>query len=376
MNASTAQAFRDSALRHATRYAPWLDRRPSRDALADATLPEPRCEAWRHTNPNRWYGAERPARRQRLDARGPPNIRVIPFEEADAEDRHRIGQHLNATLDRARYPLANVNDLLLDQGVLIRVPRAAAPAELLLGDLGGGYERALVLVEPGAECVLTERPAAPRQRVVELVVGAGATLRHIRLQPSSDAVEHHLVSAQVGAGATYRVAQHGCGSPLRRCDLHIAASGAGAEIAVRTAYRLGERQHLDTHIAVDHAAPNVVSRQVARGAVGAAARAVFDGRIHIAPKAQGADATLTAKHLLLAPDAAAYAKPELEIYANDVQCAHGATVGDLDANALFYCRSRGMDEAAARQLLVMAFLAEALGDAAPEAAQALLGMQR
>ena len=374
MNASVAQAFREATERHAAEYAPWLDRHPSRVALAAAALPEPRSEAWRHTNPNRWYGAARPVPRRRLDAQGSANVRVVPFEDADGEDRRLIARHLNATLDRVRHPLANVNDILLDRGVLLRIPRAAASAEVTLGDMGGGYERALVLLDAGASCVLTERPAAPRQRVVEIVLAPDASLRHLRLQPPSAAAEHQLVSAQVGAGATYALTQCGGGAPLRRSDVHIEATGAGADITVRSAYRLGSGQHLDTQLAVCHAAPAVTSRQFVRGAVGAAARAVFDGRIHIAPEGQQAAATLTAKHLLLAPDAAAYAKPELTIYANDVKCTHGATMGELDDDALFYLYSRGVGGEQARQLLVAGFLKEALGEGIDDAALAVLGM--
>lgn len=374
MNASVAQAFRDATARHAAEYAPWLDRGPSRQALATAPLPEPRSEAWRHTNPNHWYGAPVPAPRSQLDAHGSAGVRIVPFEDADSDDRRLIHRHLNATLDRARHPLANVNDILLDRGVLLWVRADTADAESTLGSLGGGYERALVLVEAGATCSFTERPGAPRQRVVEIVLAPGATLRHLRLQPPSEAAEHHLVTLQVGAAATYALTQCGGGARLRRTDVHITGAGAEADITVRSAYRLGVGQHLDTQIAVNHAAPAVTSRQLVRGAVGAAARAVFDGRIHIAPQGQQANATLTAKHLLLARDAAAYAKPELEIYANDVKCAHGATMGELDANALFYLRSRGVGEADARRLLVTGFLEEALGDAAGHTARAVLGM--
>lgn len=370
---SPAQAFREAARNRPARYAPWLNRDESRAALERTALPEPRCEAWRHTNPNRWYAAASPAPSRRgVTVRGSQGVRIVGFEEADAAERRCIAERLNGAVDRERYPLANVNDLLLDQGVLIRVPSGAVGAAVTLGDLGGGFERALVIVEEGADCVLLERPQAPRQRVVEIQLAAGARLSHARLQPSSTAAEHHLATVRAGADTAYRLTQYAWGGELRRNDLHVQAAGAGANLEVRSACRLGEGQHLDTHIALHHAAPAVTSRQVARGAVGGGGRAVFDGRIHIAPEAQQADATLSAKHLLLAPEAAAYAKPELEIYANDVKCSHGATVGELDAEALFYLRSRGVGEAAARQMLVRAFLEEAIDGPGGGEARALL----
>ena len=368
---SPAQAFSEAAQARAVSYAPWLSREASRAALQRIALPEPRCETWRYTNTNRWYAAAPTASAERLEAHGSAAARIVPFEAANATERRHIAQHLNAMLDRERCPLAIVNDILLDRGVLIRV-RAGADAEATLGDLGGGFERVLVIVEAGASFVLTEPLAAPRQRIVEVLLEPGATLQHARLQPPTAAVEHHVVAVRASADAAYRLAQYGCGAGLRRNDLQIAAAGAGASIEVRAAYRLGAGQHLDTHVALRHAAPAATSRQLARGVVGAKAKAVFEGRIHIAPRAQRSDATLAAKHLLLAPDAAAYAKPELEIYADDVKCSHGATVGELDAQTLFYLRSRGVDEARARQLLVAGFLEEAIDGPASAAARTLL----
>ena len=369
---SPAQAFREAAHARPVRYALWLNRDASRAALERTALPEPRCEAWRYTNPNPWYAATATPRTRCMRTHGSPHASITAFEEADAAQRRCISERLNAAVNRERYPLANVNDVLLDQGVLIRVHAGATGAEVTLGDLGGGFERALVIVEEDADCVLVERPVAPRQRLVEVQLEAGAKLSHVRLQPASDAAEHHLAAVRAGPRATYRLMQYGWGGQLRRNDLHIEAAGAGANIEVRSACRLGEGQHLDNHIALHHAAPAVTSRQVARGAVAARGRAVFDGRIYIAPDAQQADATLSAKHLLLAPDAAAYAKPELEIYANDVKCSHGATVGELDAEALFYLRSRGVGEALAQKLLVRAFLEEAIRGPASDRARALL----
>ena len=264
---------------------------------------------------------------------------MVDFEAAGPGQRACIERHLHSAIDPVRHPLATVNDIAMRLGLLVRVPASAEPAEIALGELGGGIERVLVVVEPNASATLIERPATPAHRVVECVLGQGATLRHVRLQPSSESVEYHLVAAHLSDGSSYRLAQYSQGATLRRNDLHVALCGSGAEVDVRCAYRLAPRTHLDTQVGIEHDATHCVSRQTARGVVGERARAVLNGRIHVAPGAQRTDAALTTKTLLLAPTAEINAKPELTIYADDVQCAHGATVGEIDADALFYLRS-------------------------------------
>ena len=359
-------------------YAPWLDRGPSLAALADAPLPEPRSYTWEYSNPNPWYERNAPGSDNRQSAEGvvaSKDVEVSDFDAAGSRQREVIEANLNATIDRHRYPLASVNDVLLGRGVVIEVPARAREAEIELGPLGSGFERVLLIVGDGAEATLLERPASPTHRVVECLIGAGASLSHTRLQRASDSLEYHLVSSRVLAGARYRFAQYAEGAAMRRNDIHVEAAGDGADIEIHGAWHLSGRQHLDTQINVHHRIGGATSRQTVRGVVDDRAKAVFNGRIHIAVDAQRTDAALTAKHMLLAPSAQAYAKPELEIYANDVKCAHGATMGEIDSDALFYLRSRGMPEAVARDLLIAGFLEEALGDIHPEEGRALLHVQ-
>lgn len=357
-------------------YAPWLDRGPSLAALADAPLPEPRSYTWEYSNPNPWYekyalGPDDPASVEEIGVS--EGVEVADFEAADFRERSVVEANLNTTIDRGRYPLAAVNDVLLRRGIVIEVPQEARSARIELGSLGGGFERVLLIVGAGAEATLVERPAAPTHRVVECLLGTGASLSHTRLQRARDSLEYQLVSTRVDAGAHYRFAQYAQGAAMRRNDVHIESAGDGAEIEIHGAWHLSNRQHLDTQINVHHSIGGGTSRQTVRGVVDGSAKAVFNGRIHIAPDAQRTDAALSAKHMLLAATAQAYAKPELEIYANDVQCAHGATMGEIDGDALFYLRSRGIREALARDLLVAGFLEEALADQERNAARALLG---
>ncbi len=365
-------------LRKRPRYAPWLDRGPSLAALEDVPLPEPRSYTWEYSNPNPWYeryatGSDDDESTEGIVASN--GVEVSDFDAAESRERDIIDANLNATIDRHRYPLASVNDVLLRRGVVVEVPAGASGAEIELGPLGGDFERVLLIVGDGAEATLLERPASPAHRIVECLVGAGASLRHTRLQSAADSLEYHLVSSRVSAGARYRFAQYAQGSAMRRNDIHIEAAGDGADIEIHGAWHLSGRRHLDTQINVHHSAGGGTSRQTVRGVVDDRAKAVFNGRIHIAPGAQRTDAALSAKHMLLAPAAQAYAKPELEIYANDVKCAHGATMGEIDGDALFYLRSRGIGEAVARDLLVAGFLEEALGDLHPGEARALLHVE-
>ena len=363
---------------HAQRVecAPWLDREASRRALAEQGLPEPRCEAWRYSNPNRWYETQQRVAPSAGDRPSAVGARLVDFDAADDDARFLVREHLHTAADRAKHPLATVNDIAMRLGLLVHVPASDAPAKVEFGELGGGVERILVVVEPNASATLLEHPATPAHRVVECVLGDGAHLDHVRLQPPSESVEYQLVAARLGTASRYRLAQYSQGATLRRNDLHVSVGGRGAEVEVHCGYRLAEGTHLDTQVGVEHEAADGVSRQTARGVVGARARAVLNGRIHVAPGAQRTDAALTTKSLLLSPTAQMNAKPELTIYADDVRCAHGATVGELDADALFYLRSRGVAEGAARELLIGGFLAEAVSDVAGDAARALLGIAR
>ncbi len=361
---------------HAQRveYAPWLDRGASRRALAERGLPEPRCEAWRYSNPNRWYKAQQRVAPSAGDMPKAVGARLVDFGAADDDARALIRERLHTATDRAKHPLATVNDIAMQLGLLVHVPASDAPAEIEFGELGGGIERILVVVEPNASATVVERAATPMHRVVECVLGEGARVDHVRLQPPSESVEYHLVAARLGTASRYRLAQYSQGAALRRNDLHVAVAGRGAEVEVHCGYRLAAGTHLDTQVGVEHEETDGMSRQTARGVVGERARAVLNGRIHVAPGAQRTDAALTTKSLLLASTAQVNAKPELTIYADDVRCAHGATVGELDADALFYLRSRGVAEGAARELLIGGLLAEVVSDVAGDDARALLGI--
>lgn len=342
-------------------YAPAIDRDAARTRIAADGLPVARAEAWKYSNVGKWYQAalepvQAPGVRETCV---PGGVDLHRFDDPAAAPL--LTKHLGTAIDLARHPLAAVNRILLGSGVVVRVPAGCRIDEPVnVDDIGAAYEHILLIVEPGAELALVETPIAATHRVVECIVAEGARLTHRRVQPRGQAPQCGLIAAKVEQQAHYSLWLAARGTELRRNDIHIALAGRGAETHLHGAWRLGEREHLDNQVTVDHLAPDCLSRQTFRGVVGGRARAVLNGRIHIAAGAQASDASLTTKSLLESTDAEVYAKPELEIYANDVRCSHGATVGALDEAMLFYCESRGIDRDAARGLLLRGFLREAI----------------
>ena len=345
-------------------YAPWLDRGPHLDLVERRALPELRAEAWRHTNVARWYqavmeGTERDNGAHRIECA--PGIEVVDFADPRAAEIQQLrGEE---TYRLSAQPIAALNSLLLGAGVAIRIPGGyAARSPVRIVDLPAAYQRILVIIEPDARVELIEEPSTYTHRLVEVVVRPGGRVRHRRQQAASPHRECSLLAVRVEAGAHYELSQLSLGSELRRNDIVVTLAGNAANVTLRAAWRLDESRHLDNQVAVHHRAPGGTSRQTYRGVAADRSRAVLNGRIEIAPGAQHSDATLNTKNLLASDTAEIYAKPELEIYANDVKCGHGATVGAIDADAVHYFRTRGIDEQTARALFVRGFLTEAIDD--------------
>ena len=204
--------------------------------------------------------------------------------------------------------------------------------------------------------------------VTEVEVAAGGRLCHTKLQDEG-ADAHHLwfMPARLGRDAALESTVFTFGARLSRNQIEADILGEGAELSLKGAYAVSGRQLADHTSRIEHRAPGAISRQVYKGAIGGQARGVFQGHIVVAEGAQKTDGHQLNRALLLSGRAEIDAKPVLEIYADDVQCSHGATAGDIDGDALFYLRSRGIPADAARGLLVRAFLAEIL-DGVPEGA--------
>jgi Fe-S cluster assembly protein SufD len=202
-------------------------------------------------------------------------------------------------------------------------------------------------------------------RAVQIDLAPGAAFTRLVLQ-EGPAVSLNMARVRVGAGATYRQFVLAFGSKLARVETHVETTAEGAAVELNAVYLAGPARHIDLTSEVRHLVGGGVTRQLVKGAARAGGRGVFQGKFFVAREAQKTDAQQHHHALLLEEGAEVYAKPELEIYADDVACAHGNTAGALDEAALFYMRARGIPEGQARALLVEAFLNEAIPDDLPE----------
>ena len=253
-------------------------------------------------------------------------------------------------------------------GVAFRVPKGVQIADVLKLDFtGAGHVRGLLVLEEGASLTVAEGVGLCNFRNVgfEIVLGEGAVLEHVRISPEAgDAVLVEEVSLHLAARARYRGHFAGFGSKLSRMELEISLEGESAQAHLSGVSVLDGKRHSDVTTHVIHRVGNTGSTQLFKHVAGGSARAVYQGKVTVAKGADGSDSSQTAKALLLGEGAEADLKPELEIFADDVKCAHGAAVGDLDAESLFYLRARGIPEAEARGLLLQAFLEDAVAQIA------------
>lgn len=202
--------------------------------------------------------------------------------------------------------------------------------------------------------------------VTEAILGQGANLRHVTHQDQSATAWHiGLIAARVGRDAQFDSFVLSSGAKLARNEIRLRLDGEGADCSLNGIALVRDRQHCDNTTDVDHAISHGHSSQVYKNVLDDRAHTVFQGRVHVAPDAQKTDAHQMNRNLLLSRNTHADSKPELIIHADDVKCSHGATVGDLDQEALFYLQSRGIDPETARNMMVHAFAAELL-EALPE----------
>ncbi|HEY4939856.1 MAG TPA: Fe-S cluster assembly protein SufD [Rhizomicrobium sp.] len=261
------------------------------------------------------------------------------------------------------------------RGFALRVPRGKAVADVLnLALSGAGPLRALIVLEESASLTLVETvtgPAGFANIGIEIVLGANAQLTHIRSSvAAAETVQVEEVAVKVARDALYKAHFFNGGAKLSRLELRIVLAGENASAHLSGVSVLGGAAHADVTTHITHAVGNTQSTQLFKHVAGGRARAVYQGKITVAEGADKSDSRQTAKALLLGLRAEADLKPELEIFADDVKCAHGAAVGDLDADSLFYLRARGIPESEARNMLLRAFLEEAVAEIADEAIRA------
>lgn len=269
----------------------------------------------------------------------------------------------------------DLNTAFLAEGAFIRINKGVIvePAihiqHVSRADHGAfaQHPRVVISLEEGAQAKIIESFWSLSQDgyvcnpVTEMEVGARAQLEHIRYQDENPSVTHiGAIYANQGHDSTLTLNSASFGGKVARCDANVWVGGEHAETWINGAYLARDGQLIDNHTRLDHAVPNCHSFEVFKGILGNDATGVFNGKIFVYEDAQKTDAKQTNQALLLSPTAQVNTKPQLEIFADDVKCTHGATVGQLREDALFYLRSRGVPEKEARGLLVYAFAAEVL----------------
>ncbi|MGF1759383.1 Fe-S cluster assembly protein SufD [Photobacterium sagamiensis] len=301
--------------------------------------------------------------------------------------------HLGNIADSSAHPFAALNTMFMDDGIFLRVPQnshISTPIYCLFITVGTerpmiSFPRLLVVLEQQSEVSLIEHylnveSLAGNQNhshdfinaVTEIELSPDSRLQHYTLQTAATC-ESHFHGLHVNQQRASQFSSHHVtlGGALTRNDIQIRLIDEQAECRLNGAYCIDGAQHVDYHTRIDHLAPNCRSQELYKGVVQGKSRAVFHGDIVVHQDAQHSDAQLVNKNLLLSQEAEVDTKPELQIYADDVKCSHGAAVGQLDPMALFYLRSRGIPPEQAKTLLVMAFIDEIQQTIATKAAQQL-----
>ena len=265
-------------------------------------------------------------------------------------------------------PFTALNTSFLDDGACLQIPDGVVleqPIEIIQLARGGRQAgllnpRVLIVLGKNAQATIVERFRGEggyfTNAVTEIALGEHALLDHVKVQQESNSAAH-IATTQVVQAARSTFATHylSLGGDLVRNEIRVRFDGERAEATVNGLYMGTGKQHLDNFTVIDHAQPNCASHELYKGILDGRAHGVFNGKIFVRKDAQKTDAKQTNKVLLLSDDATINTKPQLEIFADDVKCTHGATVGQLDANQLFYLQSRGIPLEQARRLLTFAF---------------------
>ena len=343
--------------------------------FTEVGFPSTRLEQWRFTNvqsiaetPFTLSGVEWDA------GRVPPGAVVTTLAEAMQRWPDLVQAHLTRYAPVEANPFAALATAFLSDGLFVRVPAGTvtdAPIQLTCRLPAGaqrvmGYPRLLVVLERAAQAKIVEvYDSAPGgsliNAVTEVVLADGAQLDLVREQREGSR-NYHIATTHSHQGRDSRLVftTVALGAVLSRHDIHAVLDGTGAYLILNGLSVLGQKQHVDNHTTIEHAQPHCESHEYFNGIFDGESHGVFNGRIIVRPGAQRTDSKQTNNNLLLSESARADSQPQLEIYADDVKCTHGSTVGPLDPTALFYLRSRGLGAAEARGLLTYGFGAEIL----------------
>jgi Fe-S cluster assembly protein SufD len=301
---------------------------------------------------------------------------VVRFSQANAQQQAVIQEHLGKVVQGAQHLFATLNNAWLDDGILVHVARnqnLTKPVYIVQVSTAAEKsasvnQRLLVVLESSAQAEVIEHYVSTAEQqnsfvnsLTEIVVGDNAQLQHYRLNLEEENAQHiGAVHADLNRNARLRGFTLAMGSRLKRIDYQLNHRGQGADLDLQGIYLPRNKQMVDYHTNVQHWVPHCTSNEVFRGIIADSAQAIFNGRIYIHPQAQKTLAELSNKNLLTSNKAEINTKPELEIYADDVKCAHGATVSQLNATALYYLQSRGVSRAEAEVMMSFGFINELL----------------
>jgi Fe-S cluster assembly protein SufD len=300
----------------------------------------------------------------------PEGVTLTNLKEQITNSPAVLKDHLGRYLDVRRDSFCALNTAFAEDGAFLQIPAGTAlegPIHLLFVSTGSNlpimmHPRNLVLIGREAQAeIIEEYVAIGTGKVLcnsatELVAGENSTVAHYMIEREHEAA-FNISTLRIQQARSSNVQTHSVllGGGLVRNNVHPVLAGEGGECLINGLFIGSGRQHLDNYMYVEHASPHSSSRQFYNGILDGAAHGVFHGRIVVHKNAQKTDAKQTNRNLLLSDEAQIDTKPQLEIYADDVKCTHGATIGQIEENALFYLRTRGIDEVSARRLLLAAF---------------------
>jgi len=303
-------------------------------------------------------------------------VEIIAFATDSLQHQDLIKKHLNKAFTDGKHPFAVFNSSVLQDGILVRIKPDARPARPVcinhlnhgVDQNGSSHARILIVAESGSAATIIENFAAQGPHATmtnalsEIYLADNSKLEHLVINGENDTHIHTgAVFIEQQSGSQFTQHSFATGSHLKRRDIQVKLLGPLADCKLYGTYLIDGKSHVDFHTCLEHVAPHCTSEESFKGIITDRGKAVFNGRIHIHPDAQKSNAQMSNKNLLLTNTAEVDTKPELEIYADDVKCAHGATVGQLDDNALYYCQTRGISKDQANRMLSQAFVEVNIG---------------
>jgi Fe-S cluster assembly protein SufD len=389
-------------------------RKKAIDRFAERGFPTGREELWRFTdvtplsetafkpatgtaNPNQFAGLAKGALKACqitfVDGRYSPSFSTLELPKGVTVTS--LASFLKGDLSRReefftlpQNPFALLNTAFFSDGAYIHLAAGvelASPIHLLFvsslhGEPYVTHPRILILAEQGSRASIVQSFLGPAggpyfsNAVTTIDLQPGAAIDLTKVQRESQQAFHvESLDVSVMQKASFTHHSISLGARIARNDVGVTLEGEGAECSLFGLYEVAGAQHVDHHTLITHASPHCTSRELYKGVLDGRSRAVFDGRIIVRPDAQKTSAFQSNKNLLLSKEALVHTKPQLEIFANDVKCKHGATIGQLDADVLFYLRSRGIGIAEARRLLIHAFASEIIDTVKADAVRSQIG---